>query len=107
MRSFKLEYLSYLAVLYVYFRVPELIQMKDNINMIFNQLYRFKQHDAVTWYHYACYRSLMNDTGGALTALEEALRLGFGDSFALQNDMDLEATRALPGFAPLMKRYFK
>jgi tetratricopeptide (TPR) repeat protein len=107
MRTFKLEYLSYLAVLYIYFRATDMVKMEDNIRMIFQQLYRFKQHDAATWYHYACYRSLLNDSAGALTAIEEALKLGFGDSFALQNDMDLEAVRTSPAFSALIKQYFK
>ncbi len=107
MRVFKLEYLSYLAVLYIYFRVPEMIQMNENIQVIFQQLYRFKQHDATTDYHYACYRALLGDTKGALKPLEDSLKKGFGDAFALRNDMDLEIVRTLPEFEKLMNRYFK
>ncbi len=107
MRIFNLEYLSYLGVVYIYLRVPELLKMDENLRVLFEQLYRFKQHDMITAYHFACYRSIVGDTAGALTALEEALQKGFGDAFALRNDMDLESIRSQPAFEKLMQRYFK
>lgn len=106
MRVFKLEYLSYLNILYVYLRAPAMLTMNDKIDLIFQQLYRFKQHDAITGYHYACYRSLLNDSAGALKALEEALKKGFADEFALRNDTDLESIQKLPAFEKLMKDFF-
>ena len=81
--------------------------MNEKIEVIFQQLYRFKQHDATTDYHYACYRALLGDSEGALKSMEEALKKGFGDAFALRNVLDLEMVRTFPAFDQLMKRYFK
>jgi len=107
MRIFKLEYLNYLSILYIYLRVPEMIGMKKNIDLIFEQLERFKQYEATTAYHRACYLSLIGNTEGALKTIEESLKKGFGDAFALQNDLDLTAIQKLPLFNKLMKEYFK
>lgn len=106
MKVFKLEYLSYLNILYVYLRVPAMRSLKENIDIIFQQLYRFKQHDAITAYHYACYQALLNDPAGALKTLEEALKNGFADEFALRNDKDLESIQNLPAFEKLLKDFF-
>ena len=106
MRIFKLEYLSYLNILYIYLRVPAMLTMKENIDMIFQQLYRFKQHDAITGYHYACYQALLGNPTNALSTLEEALKKGFADEFALRNDTDLESIQKLPAFEKLMRQFF-
>jgi len=106
MRIFKLEYLNYLSILYIYLRVPEMISMEKNIDLIFEQLGRFKQYEATTAYHRACYLSLIGNTEGALKTIEESLKKGFGDSFALRNDLDLVAVQKLPSFGKLMKEYF-
>ncbi|MFM7671849.1 MAG: caspase family protein [Bacteroidota bacterium] len=107
MRTFKLVYLSYLNILYVYLRVPSMFTQKEDIELIFQQLDRFKQYDATTEYHRACYGSLRGDTEEAMKRLESALAKGFGDSFALRNDLDLAAIQKLPSFGKLMKQYFK
>lgn len=106
MRIFKLEYLSYLNILYIYLRVPAMLTRKDNIESIFQQLHRFKQHDAITGYHFACYQALLGNPAAALKALEETLKKGFGDEFALRNDKDLESIQKLPAFEKLMKDFF-
>lgn len=106
-RVYQLRYLSYLSILYVYLRVPELLEKRKNIELIFEQLGQFKQHEATTAYHLACYRSLIGDTNGSIAALDDALKKGFGDAFALRNDLDLSAIHKLPSFEKLMKQYFK
>jgi hypothetical protein len=50
---------------------------------------------------------LIGDTEGALKTIEESLKKGFGDSFALRNDLDLTAIQKLPLFIKLIKEYFK
>lgn len=105
--SYKLDYLSYLSVLYIYLRVPGYRTMTKNIEVIFRQLNGFKEHEATTAYHLACYRSLLNDPAGATAALEDALKKGFGNEFTIRNDLDLETVRKMPGFEKLMRSYFK
>jgi tetratricopeptide (TPR) repeat protein len=105
-QAFQLRYLSYLSILYVYLRVPELLEKQKNIEIIFEQLSQFKQHEATTAYHLACYRSLIGDANGSIAAMEDALKKGYGDAFALRNDLDLSAIHKLPSFGKLMKQYF-
>jgi len=38
--------------------------------------------------------------------MEDALKKGYGDAFALRNDLDLSAIHKLPSFGKLMKQYF-
>ena len=103
---FQLRYLSYLSILYVYLRTPALLEKKQNIELIFEQLYRFKQHEAVTDYHRACYLSLIGATEESMNALEIALKKGYGDDFSIRNDLDLSPVQKLPSFRKLLQQYF-
>ncbi|MBL0130593.1 MAG: hypothetical protein IPP43_05310 [Chitinophagaceae bacterium] len=66
----------------------------------------FKQHDPLTWFHYACYKALNNDNKAALEAIEKALKLGFGNYFMISSDADLDMLRGTTEFQKLLKEYF-
>jgi len=101
-----MQYIAYLSMMYTYIRVPGLIDSTANINYLFDLLFNYKQEDAWTWYHHACWKSLKNNKAATLESLEKSLKLGFGDYFMLMNDMDLEFIRTSPDFNILMKKYF-
>ena len=107
MVTFKLKYLSYLSILNVFLHVPEYRKMSKNIELIFSNLNTFKEHEATTAYHLACYHALEGDAAGALLAIEDALKKGYGTEFALRNDLDLESIHKQPLFKELLKKYFK
>lgn len=50
-------------------------------------------------YNLACARARAGDSAGALTALEQAVQLGFEDRVAAQNDDDLASIKGDPRFA--------
>lgn len=101
-----MQYASYLSIMYTYIRVPGLIDSVDNINFVFDQLFNFKQEDAWTWYHHACWKALQKDKTAAIESLAKSMKLGFGDYFMLMHDNDLEIIRSMPEFAAMMKKYF-
>lgn len=103
---FNMQYLAYVSILYGYIRVPGLIEKKENIDFLFEQLYHYKQHDMFTWYHHACYKAMLHDTDGALESLEKALQMGYGNYFILTCDADIESIRNTPAFKTLLKKYF-
>lgn len=106
MHTYNMQYLSYLSILYVYIRVPGLIDSTRQVNFIFEQLHNYKQHETVTWYHHACYKAMKKDKAGALESLEKALKLGFGSYYQLVCDTDLDFIRNDAGFEALLKKYF-
>ena len=101
-----MQYISFLYILYTYIRVPGLINNTENTTYIFDQLFNYKQHEVLTWYHHACYKALKQDKNGALESLENSLRLGFGNYFILTSDNDLSLIRNTPEFKLLLKKYF-
>lgn len=101
-----MQYASYLSIMYTYIRVPGLIDSVDNINFVFDQLFNFKQEDAWTWYHHACWKALQKNKTAAIESLAKSMKLGFGDYFMLMHDDDLEFIRSMPEFAAMMKKYF-
>ncbi|MBC7874380.1 MAG: tetratricopeptide repeat protein, partial [Ferruginibacter sp.] len=101
-----MQYVSFLSILYSYVRVPGLIKNSENINFIFDQLFNYKQHDALTWYHHACYNALKQDKKTAMASLEKSLKLGFGSYFQLTCDNDLDLIRNTPEFKALVLKYF-
>ena len=103
---FNMQYLGYLSVLYAYLRTPGLINNTDNINFLFNLLFNYKQHEAITWYHHACYNAMKKDTVAALKDIEKSLALGYGNYFTLKYDADLARVRQLPTYSKLLKKYF-
>ncbi|MFZ9388660.1 MAG: caspase family protein, partial [Chitinophagaceae bacterium] len=104
--TFNMQYLSYLSILYAYIRVPGMIDSTTNVNFLFDQLFTYKQHEMLTWYHHACYLSMKNDKAGALKSLEKSLQMGWGNYFPLINDRDLDFIHETPEFRILMKKYF-
>ncbi len=106
MYTFNMQYLSWLSMLYTYIRVPGLVDSTVVVNYLFEQLFKYKQHEMFTWYHHACYQSLKKDLGGSLESLEKALQAGFGNYFQVSSDRDLDFIRQSTGYAALMKKYF-
>ncbi len=105
--TFNMQYLSYLSIYYAYLRTPGMIGNKENIDFLLEQMLNYKQHDALTWYHHACYKSMINDITGSLESLEKALKLGYGSIYSLKYDADLENVRKTAGFKDLVNKYFK
>lgn len=103
---FNMQYLSYLSAMYMYIRVPGLIDSTASINYLFDQLFTYKSHDDFTWYHNACYKAMKKDKAGALESLEKSLKLGFGNYFMLTNDKDLSILWNDPAYEALVKKYF-
>jgi hypothetical protein len=93
-------------MLYTYIRVPGLIDSTRNVNFLFDQLFNYKTHDDLTWFHNACYKAMKKDTAGALESLEKSLKLGFGNYFMLTCDNDLAILRDIPEFKALVQQYF-
>ncbi|OQY96633.1 MAG: hypothetical protein B6D37_01545 [Sphingobacteriales bacterium UTBCD1] len=104
--TFNMQYISYLSALYMYLRVPGFIDSTASINYLFNQLFTYKSHDDLTWYHNACYKAMKKDKAGALESLEKSLKLGFGNYFMLTNDKDLSIIWNDPAYEALVKKYF-
>ncbi|MBK9569340.1 MAG: caspase family protein [Chitinophagaceae bacterium] len=104
--AFNSQYFSYLSILYCYLRDETLKDKTDKIEYIFSQMLTFKQHDPLTWFHYACYKALNNDNKAALEAIEKALKLGFGNYFMISSDADLDMLRGTAEFQKLLKEYF-
>lgn len=104
--TYNMQYLSYLSILYVYIRVPGLIDSTRQVNFLFNQLAQYKQHEMLTWYHKACYFSMKKDKKLALASLLQALDLGFGSLYQIKYDHDLDFIRNTPEFATILKKYF-
>lgn len=103
---FNMQYLAYLSILYAYLRTPGLINNTENIDFIFDLLFNYKQHEAITRFHHACYNALRNDTTASLGDIEKSLQLGYGNYFSLKYDADLASIRQLPEFKRLLKKYF-
>lgn len=101
-----MQYISYVSMMYAYIRVPGLIDSVENIDPLFDLLFNYKQEDAWTWYHHACWKSLSKDKTATLESLEKAMKLGFGDYFMLTSDNDLSFIRATPEFSAMMKNTF-
>lgn len=103
---FNMQYLSYLSILYAYMRYPGYLERTENISYLFDQLFNYKQHEVLTWYHHACYKALRRENTPALQSLEKALKLGYGNYFTLMYDADLTFIRDTPEFENLIKKYF-
>lgn len=106
MFTFNMQYLPYLSILYVYIRVPGLIDSSRQVNYLFEQLRTYKQHEPLTWYHHACYSAMKGDTKGALASLDKALQLGFGSYYQVRYDKDLDRLRSMPEYVAMLKKYF-
>ncbi len=104
--TFNMQYVSYLSMLYTYMRMPGYIDSTQKINFLFDELFDYKMHQELTWFHYACYKALRKDTAGALESLTKSLRLGFGNYFMLTADNDLAIIRDTPAFKALVREYF-
>ncbi|MEO7983001.1 MAG: caspase family protein [Bacteroidota bacterium] len=104
--TFNMQYLSLLSMLYTQFREPGMIDKTENINFLFEQLFSYKQHEAQTWYHKACYSALKKDSKTAVESLEKSLKLGLGSYFQLAFDSDLDFIRNNPQFKTLLQTYF-
>ena len=103
---FNMQYASYLSMLYTFIRVPGYIDSTEKIKFLFDQLFNYKMHDNLTWFHNACYKALKKDTAGALESLEKSLKLGFGNYFMLTCDNDLAIIRDTLKFKALLHEYF-
>jgi uncharacterized caspase-like protein/Tfp pilus assembly protein PilF len=104
--TFNMQYISFIYLLYTYIRVPGMLENTETINYLFEQLHNYKQHDGLTWYHHACYKSLLKDKMAALESLEKSLKLGFGSYFQLTSDADLDFIRGTPEFKMILEKYF-
>jgi tetratricopeptide (TPR) repeat protein len=62
------------------------------------------RHDAESQYNYACCLARLGRTEEALTALGAAVDAGFDLVAHAEDDPDLEALRALPGFKAVLER---
>lgn len=105
--TFNMQYLSYVSLYYAYMRSSGLIKNTENINWLLEQMFSYKQHEAITWYHQACYKSMIEDIPAALESIEKALKLGYGNIYSLKYDADLENVRKTPQFKALVSKYFK
>lgn len=103
---FNMQYLSYLSILYTYLRNDKLLHNSKSVQYFFDQLFIYKQHDVYSWYHYACYKSLVKDMEGALSSLENSLRLGYGNYYTLLYDADLSFIQSTTEFKNLLRKYF-
>jgi tetratricopeptide (TPR) repeat protein len=103
---FNMQYVSLLSMLYTHFRVPDLIYNSKNIDLLFEQLFNYKQHEALSWYHKACYHALLKDKQASFESLEKSLKLGFGSFFQVTFDNDLDLIRNSPEFNTLLQTYF-
>lgn len=101
-----MQYSSYVSIFYAYIRVPGLIDSTAIINNLFDLLLNYKQEDVWTWYHHACWKSLLGNKAATMESLEKAMKLGFGDYFMLMNDNDLSFIRRTPEFSAILKKYF-
>lgn len=104
--TYNMQYASYLSILYAYIRVPGMIEDTATVNYFLDQLFTYKQHETITWYHHACYKALKKDKAGALESLEKALKMGFGNYFQVSSDKDLDLIRDTPEYAALVAKYF-
>jgi len=57
-----------------------------------------KPDNVVFNYNLACARARSGDAGGAVAALQDAVRVGYRDLAALEADADLESIRGEPGY---------
>lgn len=103
---YKIQYLSYLSILYCYLRDEDLKKKSDKIDLIFSYMFKSKEFDMYTWYHYACWKSLNKDMATALESLEKSLVAGFGSYYQISNDKDLDYIRDSQRFKDLLKKYF-
>lgn len=103
---FNMAYFSYLSILYAYIRVPGLIDSTSAVDYVFEQLFTYKQYEATTWFHHACYKAMKKDKTGAVESLDKALKLGFGSYYQLIGDKDLDFIRQSPEFNVLLEKYF-
>jgi tetratricopeptide (TPR) repeat protein len=101
---YKIRYFSYLNIFYAQLRVGT--KKTEIYNVLFDELFKFKEFDAYTNYHYACYRASENDINGALDSIEKALKAGFGNYFLLSSDDDLIQLRTNSRYIALLKKYF-
>lgn len=106
MHTFNMQYLSYLSILYIYIRVPGLIDSTRQVNYLFNELFSYKQHEMLTWFHQACYKAMKKDKAGALESLERSLQLGFGSYYQVKNDLDLKFISNTPEYRAILEKYF-
>jgi len=104
--TYNMQYIALLSMFYTHIRVTGMASHSEKIDALFEQLFIYKQHDAQTWYHDACYRVLVKDNKTALESLEKSLKLGFGSYFQLAFDADLDAIRSTPEFKALLQSYF-
>lgn len=106
MFTFNMQYLSYLSILYVYIREPGFIDSTRQVNYLFEQMFNYKQHETLTWYHHACYKAMKKDKAGALESLDKALKMGFGSYYQIKYDYDLDFIRQTPEYTALLEKYF-
>lgn len=67
------------------------------------RLAQLKAHDPVVWYNLACSYSLMRRCNESLTALRQAITLGYDDFNYLLKDTDLLQLRSTPQFHQFLK----
>ena len=68
------------------------------------KLTHLKAEDPIVWYNLACSYSLMRRCDEALSALRQAVTLGYDDFDYLLKDGDLALLRQTPQFHQLLKR---
>ncbi len=68
------------------------------------RLVQLRPTDCLAKYNLACSLSVLGQTAAALSALEEAISLGYNDFAHLEADSDLEAVRQHSGYRLMLKK---
>lgn len=70
------------------------------------KLSRLRPRDETVFYNLSCSYALLNREDQALSALREALKLGYDDFDWIENDRDLASLRRSDGYRKLLREYF-
>lgn len=69
------------------------------------RLTQLRGEDPLAWYNLGCSYSLLNQVEESLTALQRAVKLGYGDFDYLQKDPDLLNVRRSPKYRQLLESW--
>ena len=70
------------------------------------KLSRLRPRDETVFYNLSCSYALLNREEQALSALREALKLGYDDLDWIEKDQDLASLRRSDGYRKLLREYF-
>ena len=69
------------------------------------RLVQLRPDDVIARYNLACTLSMVGDVEEALSVLDQALALGYGDMGHLESDPDLEPVRRLDGYQMVLAKH--